>query len=660
MTKQTTTEASIPKIGFEEVWQIDVGSIRMMQATASGTAITILSTTGTLFLIDHHGKTLATTEIGSDARTISMSENMETLVVTENGFTHLYDGEGKLLFKKRIVAAMNGLISPSGKQLVFVTRDPTVVLTDRVGRVKWTYRNLLRIPTAIDVSGEGQCVVFGCRDDCGDGIAAVGIDGTHFDAFMGLDSPRELAVNSAGDIVVALDKAHGIYCFNCVKSFGIWKGQLSSDFNGVSYADDTGETLVYAKEGLLSLLDVKGTPIWEYRFDFPLLRACISSDGRTIFYASPAGKVGCLSSKAARDLTHMEFIDVSPPATSSATTEGVSLSFKKAWIVDFEQASPVNTPRLRCFRSVDGVEYLTLWYGRDQLSLFNDCGEEVWNNRLSFGSLLDMSVSPAADTILTIAKQGVIAFNLNGEEIYRFVSAFRTGHSFASGAFIMLDDHGQVCYFPNASHRSQILKLQDTVLAIFGHETGAYLVCRGGVFIINSTASIIGAIKLAGNANFFDIDPIENSLMIGTSTGEFTIIDHTGSQKLRNQLDATITAACFHPIDETLYIACHGQQELLILRTRDNRRIHAHLTTSARHIVAHEYGAIVATAVDEVCLINIEGIIVSRYTFPDRIMGLFPARTRNAIYVLAETTLTCLAVTDGSTPVTTGARYVEL
>ncbi|MFZ2958852.1 MAG: hypothetical protein WA705_18330 [Candidatus Ozemobacteraceae bacterium] len=660
-SKRSPTEpAPLAKMSFTELWQQEVGPLRMMQATASGTAMALLSQKGFLVLLDLHGKQLATVEIGRDARTISLSEELETLVVSESGFSHLYDGEGKQLFKKRIVQALYGLISPSGQQFVFVTRDPTVVLTDRVGRAKWTYRNLLKIPTALDVSAEGQTVAFACQDERGEGLAAIGADGTPFDAFMGLDPLQDLVVSKAGDIVVALDKGRGIYCLNCVQSFGIWKGQLGSAFNGVSFADETKQTLLYAKDGLLGIFDEKGAPIWEYHFPFPLLRARISADGRTIFYASPTGRVGCLRSQAGRDLSRLEFIDVSPTPVAPSAGGTPSLAFRKAWNVDFEQGGPGDQPKLRCRRSVDGVEYLTLWSGRDRLTMLNDCGEEIWNNRLGFGSLRDLAISVKADVIMTVAQPGVIGFNLDGDETFRFFGVFHSGHCFGSGTFLLLSDQGTVRYYLNASHFSHILELQDRIIALLGREDGAYLVGRGGVFLVDAEANVTGAAKIAGEATFYDLDPIENNLLIGTSTGEFTIINRTGAQKLRNQLDAAIIAACFHPVDEVLYIACRDRSELVILRSRDNRRIRVPLTAPALFLCLHERGAIVSTTVDEVCLIGPEGIILARYTFPDRVLGLFPARTRNAVYVLAETGLTCLAVTDGSSPVTTGARYVEI
>ncbi|MFZ2959232.1 MAG: hypothetical protein WA705_20285 [Candidatus Ozemobacteraceae bacterium] len=459
-TRPSVAQTPLAKMSFTELWQQEVGPLRMMQATAAGTALALLSSKGSLLLFDHHGKKLTTVEIGPEARTISLSEELETLVVTESGFSHLYDGEGKQLFKKRIVPALFGLISPNGRQFVFVTREPTVVLTDRVGRAKWTYRNLLKIPGALDVSADGQTVAFACQDERGEGLAAIAFDGTPFDAFMGLDPLQDLVVNKAGDIVVALDKGRGIYCINCVQSFGVWKGQLSSAFNGVSYADETKQTLLFAKDGLLCVFDEKGAPTWEHRFPFPLLRARISADGRTIFYASPTGRVGCLRSQAGRDFSRLEFIDVSPTPVASTAGGAPALSFRKAWTVDFEQGRPGDKPKLCCRRSVDGVEYLTLCSGRDRLAMLNDCGEEIWNNRLAFGGLRDLAISIKADSILTVAQPGVIGFNLNGEEMFRFFGQFQSGHSFGSGSFLLLNDQGTVRYYLNASHFSHVLVFQ--------------------------------------------------------------------------------------------------------------------------------------------------------------------------------------------------------
>ncbi len=240
---------ALAKLAYQEVWQQQLGPLRTVAVNPDGTTVAVITRDGWLVVFDARGQERFRVAVGVDARSVAVSAAGEALVVIESGFASLLNSDGRLQWKKRVVPAAFGMISPAGNAIALVTRDPTVVMVDRFGRVLWTYRNLNKIPTAMAVAENGQTVALSCRNDLGEGVDSVNHDGQPYSPFMGLDPVIDLSISAAGDIVVALDREQCVFCYNCVKCFGLWKGKRNAPFSSVSYADRTRQTLVAAGTG---------------------------------------------------------------------------------------------------------------------------------------------------------------------------------------------------------------------------------------------------------------------------------------------------------------------------------------------------------------------------------------------------------------------------
>ncbi|HQB84250.1 MAG TPA: hypothetical protein PLR50_12185, partial [Candidatus Rifleibacterium sp.] len=65
-------------------------------------------------------------------------------------------------------------------------------------------------------------------------------------------------------------------------------------------------------------------------------------------------------------------------------------------------------------------------------------------------------------------------------------------------------------------------------------------------------------------------------------------------------------------------------------------------------IAGHEGGAIFATDMDQLALVNFSGQLLANYTMPFRLTRLLPSHRRFCITVLAEESVICLAAVDES------------
>lgn len=622
------------RAGYQELWQKQLGSIRMMQATSERKALAVLTVSGHIALLDHAGQELWRITVGPAVRTISLADTLDILAVDDAGNSLLIDSKGQVQWKKRPAPAVYGLISADGQSVVLVTREPTVVMADRHGRVRWVYRNLLKVPAALDVSASGLTVAFACRDERGEGLQAVAPDGRPYDAFMGLDPIQDLAVSADGQVTVALDRGQGIFCINCVRSFGIWRGKLNSDFSGVSYADDTKQTLLYSRDGLLSILDAEGRPAWEYRFPEPLLRARLTSDGQTVWYATPEGRVGCLVSTAARDLSRLDFLDVEPPPA----TEGANVSaFRKVWQIELAGgAGAEKRPFVRTWLGSDQIEYALAWDGRDSLHCHNDVGDEIWTARLAAGGVADIAVSAAADLIIAVGKSGVVGFKSDGTEVCRFFGNFRAAHVFASGALLLLSENGQVQYHRHAGQLTRPIEAGGPMLALHGSEHLARLVGKKCVALVDPDGNLVKSIELAGEPLFHRMDASGKELVVGTAAGEILMIGDKGDILRRANIDGGAKQVVFHKMEDAIFISGTGTDGVTILRSGAGTRIRLPLTGGVSDMCLNRRGAVIATSIDELLLVGPDGQIQARSTFPDRILRVLPCRTGDGVYILGE------------------------
>lgn len=667
------------KLDFTTIWDQDLGPLKMMQATSTVDCLTLLGVDGRLHLIDGEGKACCTSDLGKDIRTISLADTRETLAVTDAGFAVLVDPEGRTLFKKRIVPALYGMISASGQWLAFVTRDPLVTLTDRTGRARWSYRKLEKVPPALDLSHDGETTAFSCLDDRGEGLAAIARDGTPYDSFMGLDPLQDLTISGNGQVVVALDRGRGILCINCVNGFGVWKGQLNNAFNGLTYADQIGQTLLYSRDGLLLLLNDKGETAWEHRFPFPLLRAKISADGQTIAWASPAGRIGCLRARSAdAGMRPVEFLEVpsegaegDPPllaATSlgipaaaelgTAESTGVKQTFHRLWESELESPAAGDRARFLRWLPAEGSEYLLLWNGRDSLSMLNDSGEEIWRQRLVGGALCGLGASGKGDLVLALAKQGIMGIRFDGGEAFRIFGEFKAGHPFLNGAFLLVNELGVVRFYRNANHFSHVLELNEPAQAIVGWGDGAWVIGRTGILLVDAAGVVQGGHRLSAEISCWAGNAGGGHLIVGGVSGELVRIDQAGATHAWMPLPGPILLAGYHEIQDAAFAAVQGESGLNIIWEQGRSTVP--LKGEPRLLEAHPRGAIVGTSIDELLLIDPNGGVSARYTYPDRLLGLSPARNEG-LFALAEGTLSHFSIgSDSPTAPAAGARFLEL
>ena len=631
--KEQRKEASTSvKTSFQEAWTTTLGSLKAARGTSAHHGGICLARDGTAILLDHRGKALWTAELGSDVRNVSIAETQEVLAVQESGSAMLIDPIGQILWKKRVFPAQVGAISRSGQFLAFITREPTVVLADRSSRPKWIYRNLLKIPSAICLAHEGEIVAFAVQDERGEGIIAISPNGKPGAAFMGLDPIVDIAISHYGQLIFALDKTGGVFCFNAQTGAGVWKTRLSSDFIGISHAEETGQTLLFAKAGGLCLLDKDGRPQWESRPANTLLAAGISSDGKSIWVATPEGLVLGLESQANRDMTRKGFADVLPPPPAPAT-----VIFRRHWQCELPRPEPGDSPQCRIWGGPDSVEYLLFWDAHGCLCCLNDLGEEVWNIRPGGGSLRAMALSAAADLVLLATGQGVLGLRLDGTEEFRSIDTFKAAHVFGSGSFLQLDDSGKVSFFNNANHAAHPLVFPEAILRLAGTDTQAALVGEKSLYLVSSEGKIEKNLPGVELGRFFELLPSPPSLITGNSSGEMVFYDWSGEEVYRYaQPDLGPSWVAFHPEQDAVFIGLGGSPDVVILQNRLQNRITVSVSGQTRFGIPQSQGVVIGTTLDEIILIGCDGTMFGRYPFPDRLLGVFPANTEGYFYILSE------------------------
>ncbi len=657
-----TTPTTGDKLTYQDLWQQELGPLAMMHAPLSGKGVAVLNRQGKITLLDDRGQTMFSRDHQNGFRTISVSGNLEILAVGDMGFAFLISPNGDLVWKKRPVQALYGLISGSGRFLALVSREPTVVLADRNGAVKWVYRNLQATPGALDVSHDGQTVAFACRDDRGEGLAAVGFNGKPYDAFMGIDPLQDLSLHPSGDSLVAVDKGKGIYCLNCIKSFGIWKGALNQTFHGVSYAGEAQMTLLYAKDGLVTLLDGKGQPVWEHRFPHALLRACLSQDARQIFYASPEGRVGCLTSRAARDLSRLEFVEIAPTAVGDKTDAGPAApAWKKLWQYDLEAPSPGDKPRFTTWTGPDQVEYLLLWTGRNSLLCLNDDGEEVWKLSIP-GGIKDLAVDPDADQIIGVTGQAVMAFALDGTQKFKFFGPFVKAGVFNSGAFILMTENGQIRVYSNSGQASHLVPLPAKANSLLVNDDIAFAGSPSYLFFIDDRGTLRGQTALEKPPVTLQKIPFGTPGLsfLGLHSGDFYQLNPDGSQAAHGSIAAIPACLTCHAGEDVVFFAPETRGEVVIQQNRANQRVRVPVQQKVRQLYPHPNGCMVVTEIDELLLITTNGQTALKQSIPDRVLDLTAHPSGDLIFLLCEGSLTAYAPPDRASRPNSTTRFLEI
>ena len=648
------------KIAYQDLWQQEVGPLTMMHAPLSGKGMAVLNRQGKLTLFDNRGQQLFSRDHQSGFRTISVSGSLETLAVGDQGFSFLISPNGDLVWKKRPVQALFGLICGSGRFLTLVSREPTVVLCDRNGAVKWVYRNLQAIPGALDISYEGQTVAFACRDDRGEGLAAIGFSGRPYDAFMGIDPLQDLSLQSDGQALVAVDKGKSIFCLNCAQSFGIWKGALNQSFHGVSYSGESQMTLLYAKDGLITLLGGKGEPIWEHRFPHPLLRACLSQDARQIHYASPEGRVGCLVSRASRDFSRLEFVEIAPTVGTTATTASAPPpAWKKIWQFDLEAAAPGDKPQFNSWTGSDQVDYLLLWSGKNSLFCLNDEGEEVWKLSIP-GGLKDLAVNPDADLFVGVNGQAVLGYSLDGTQRFKFFGPFLRAGVFSSGAFILLTESGQIRVFSSSGQASHLVPLPARVSSLLvGGET-AFAISPTHLFMLDDRGALRGQTTLEKAPTLLQGISASHDALLGLTGGDFLQVHPDGTETARGSIGTSVAGMTCHPGEDVFYFLPEGRTELLIQQNRNDQRLRLPMPQKLRLLRSHPRGCLAVSELDEILLIDTNGRVQLKQSIPDRVLDISGHPSGDLIFVLGEASLAAYAPPDRASRPSSTARFLEI
>lgn len=632
------------KLEYKKVWQTMLADVSLFDCTNDNRAVAVYCKNGDLHLIDNRGKEFWKTNIGEHIASISLSDTLEVLAVNNQKKTLLIDMEGRLLWEKRPFAALAGQISSSGRAMTFITPDPAVIATDRNLKIKWAYRNLLQVPADISISENGETVAFPGKDDRGDGIIGIPLSGEPYDAFMGLDPVKSIEVTRNGEVVLAIDKTGSIFCINIAKSHGIWKGKLDAAFIGVSYADDTGESIVYTKDGLISKLDTNGTPIWEYRFPDWIIKAFVSSDSKAIYYALQGGEIGCLMLGSGDNVNRIDFLEIEVPAIASED----KFSFKLLWSFDFDRSGRMQTtPRKFSFMGLEGVEYFIVWDGNDQIKCLNDLGEEIWSNRLSGSNLFDVSVSATSDLIVCATARGIQGYDLSGSETFKFLGQFTGVHLFENGAMILIDTRGKAKFYLSSSHFSHLLDINDKVLHIDGDSGVAVLQTELEIFSINNEGSIIASKTLPDKCSFFKLTFENDFVMAGTVNGEVILMDIKLEEKFLYTLKAEVGLIDYHKSEDAVYAVEKNSDEISVFQCKNSEFTRNKLTGSARFASCHREGAIIGTEMDQIGLISGTGQILARYTFPGKILNLTSGYKKEHIIVLSEESLTCYVIEGG-------------
>lgn len=627
---------------YQKAWQIQVPGLRLVEFTSDHSSFAVYDKDSELRLFNHSGKELWHRKTGYDLVSIALSDTLEVLGVDNDKHSVLFGQEGATLWRKRPFPAVMGRISASGEIFSFVTTDPAIIGTDRSLRVKWAYRNLMKRPSDLAISGGGECVAFPCADDRGEGLGAVNQSGRPLDAFMGLDRIVSISLSSDGNIALALSTRGHIFCMNLQRGSGIWKGAFGSDLVGVSYASKSGESLAYSAGGQLVKLDHNGLPVWEHYMPDRLLKACITDDGSAIFYATERGEIGMLGQNLGQTsncLVFKETIAKAVPAT-------VKSSFMKVWNIDLV-GSAEQQSRVYTWKGQDGVEYCLVWDGGEKLFCINDLGEEVWNYRLSGTRVNDLAVSSEADMAIVVTSSGVIGFDLSGCEIFKFFGQFKRAHLFADAAMVLLDNLGKCKYYLSSDHFSHQLDIDARITSFSVVCDKLLLRSEKALYLLNSEGNVEKQIEFENTISCCNLSSNGEFILFGDSAGQVIIYNLELEVIFSYQLGGLISLVEYNREFETLFVAGEGE-DVIVLNRRRGEMFNVSLTGRPALMTAHEAGVLVGTDLDQLGLISTEGQILARYTSPHKLKKMLPCHRKMSMIVLADEALICIAAVTSS------------
>lgn len=622
---------------YHKAWQIQVPGLRLVEFTSDHNSFVVYDKDSELRLFNHNGQELWHRQTGYDLVSISLSDTLEVLAVDSDKHSVLFGQEGATLWRKRPFPAVMGRVSASGEVFSFVTTDPAIIGADKSLRVKWVYRNLMKRPTDLAISGGGECVAFPCADDRGEGLGAVNQSGKPLDAFMGLDRVVSISLSADGNVVLALSARGHIFCMNLQRGSGIWKGAFGSDLIGVSYASKSGESLAYSAGGQLVKLDHNGLPVWEHHMPDRLLKASITDDGTAVFYATERGEIGMLGRNQGQSGNCVVFREATPRAVPATHKS----SFMKVWNIDLV-GSEEQQSRVYTWKGQDGVEYCLVWDGDEKLFCINDLGEEVWNNRLSGTRVVDLTVSSEADMAIVVTSSGIIGFDLSGCEIFKFFGQFKRAHLFSDAAMVLLDSLGKCKFYLSSDHFSHQLDIEERITSFSVVCDRLLLRSETKLHLLNSEGSIEKQVEFENPISCCNLSSNGEFVLCGDSAGRVVIYNLELEVVFSYQLGGVITLVEYNREFETLFVACEDE-DVVVMNRRSGEMFKVSLTGRPALMTAHEVGVLVGTDLDQLGLISTEGQILARYTSPHKLKKMLPCHRKMSMIVLADEALTCIA-----------------
>ncbi|MDN5280806.1 MAG: hypothetical protein PWR01_4771 [Clostridiales bacterium] len=627
------------KLGYQKAWHIQVSGLKLIDFTRDRRGIITLDKANELRLFDQNGNELWHRPAGYDLVSLSLADTLEVLAVDAEKHSILYGPEGTTMWRKRPFPAVIGRISASGEYFSFVTSDPAIVGTDRSLRVKWAYRNLMKRPADIAVSGAGQVSSFPCADDRGDGVAAVNQAGKPFDPFMGMKTVSSVDVSEDGQAVLALDSGGGLYCVNPVRGYGIWKGKTSPRSTGVSYASQTGDSIVYSEQGRIIKFDDKGNQIWEHNFPERLLKAFICPDSQAIYYATERGEIGCLRRNTGDVVNNMEFME-KEVAEKGAENR---FFFRKIWNIELE-GSRENPPMVQSWLGHEGVEYALVWNGKDTLICLNDVGEEIWQQRLGETRLHAISASADADMVVAVTAFGVIGYDIDGNENFKFFGAFSDVYVFPESSMLLVDEKGQGRFYLSPEHFSHVLDSEEKILRLVPYNDDVIVVREKSLGIVDSDGNLVAETSLESCPFKVEVAQDKEKIVVGTESGQLHILSKELKIDFSYRLEGQVALASLASDTDDVFAAVKDKPEIFVLRRRSNELLKNSLTGDPIFSVSHQMGMVVGTNLDQLGLIGYDGVLIGRYTCPDRVVKLVECRRPNCFVLLTDDSLSCIVV----------------
>ncbi len=632
-----------PKLGYQKAWQIQVPGLKLVDFTRDRHGIVTLDKENQLRLFDEFGKELWHRPAGYELVSLSLADTLEVLAVDAEKHSILYGPEGTTMWRKRPFPALIAKISASGEYFSFVTSDPAIVGTDRALRVRWAYRNLMKRPADLAISGQAQVTAFPCADDRGDGIGLVNQSGKPFDPFMGMKTVVAVDVSEDGQSALALDSGGGLYCVNPIKGFGIWKSKSSPRNTGVSLASQTGDSIVFSDQGRILRFDEKGAQVWEYSFTERLLKAFICPDSGAIYYATERGEIGCLRKNSGEVVNRMEFLEKPLPESKSDN----SFFFRKVWNVELA-GSRDKPPMVHCWLGHEGVEYAVVWNGCDTLLCLNDVGEEVWRQRIGDSSIRAMSASADADLIAVVTDSGVIGFDIDGNESFKFLGAFKNVHVFPDSSMVLVDSNDRARFYQSPEHFSHVVGDEEKVVGLAGCGDNLAIKLDKKLVILAASGEVVGEKEFASSVRL--LEPYEDGtmLLIGEESGELHLVDHEFNEIFNYRLAGPVGLAAFAEATNDVFASVVDQPDILVLRRRTNEILKNSLTGNPIFAVKHQRGMIIGTDLDQLGLIGGDGVLLGRYTCPDHVVRLMNCRRPGCFLLVSEDSLVCMGAVENT------------